>query len=66
MPLRRFPSGDSPPSRFSSTFSLDNSFLAVASLGLTFVILSGGIDLSVGGVVGLASVVLATLLEENT
>ena len=28
----------------------DNSFLGIAALGLTFVILSGGIDLSVGSV----------------
>jgi len=46
-------------------FFTDNSFLGIAALGLTFVILSGGIDLSVGGVVGLASVVIAMLLEEK-
>ncbi len=45
-------------------FFTDNSFLGVAAIGLTFVILSGGIDLSVGGVTGLTSVVLAVLLEE--
>jgi galactofuranose transport system permease protein len=45
-------------------FFRDNSFLGVAAIGLTFVILSGGIDLSVGAVVGLVSVVLALALEK--
>ena len=45
-------------------FFADNSFLGVAALGLTFVILSGGIDLSVGGVIGLVSIVLALALEK--
>jgi ribose/xylose/arabinose/galactoside ABC-type transport system permease subunit len=45
-------------------FFTDNSFLGIAALGLTFVILSGGIDLSVGGVLGLTSITLALLLEE--
>src|SRR4026208_1783901 len=42
----------------------DNSFLGIAALGLTFVILSGGIDLSVGAVIGLVSVLLALALEK--
>ena len=42
----------------------DNSFLGIAALGVTFVILSGGIDLSVGAVIGLASVLLALALEK--
>ena len=41
----------------------DNSFLGIAALGLTFVILSGGIDLSVGAVIGLVSVSLALSIE---
>src|SRR3954465_8067523 len=41
----------------------DNSFLGIAALGLTFVILSGGIDLSVGGVIGFVSVFLALAIE---
>jgi galactofuranose transport system permease protein len=45
-------------------FFSDNSFLGVAALGLTFVILSGGIDLSVGAVVGFVSVFLALALEK--
>ncbi len=46
-------------------FFSDNSFLGIAAIGMTFVILSGGIDLSVGGVIGLVSVVLAVLIEKN-
>jgi len=42
----------------------DNSFLGITALGLTFVILSGGIDLSVGAVIGLVSVFLALALEK--
>src|SRR5215208_7497372 len=41
----------------------DNAVLGVAAIGLTFVILSGGIDLSVGGVVGVVSILLALLIE---
>jgi ribose/xylose/arabinose/galactoside ABC-type transport system permease subunit len=46
-------------------FFYDNSFLGIAAIGMTFVILSGGIDLSVGGVVGLVSVLLAILMEKH-
>ena len=41
----------------------DNASLGLASIGMTFVILSGGIDLSVGAVVALASMLLAKMLE---
>jgi galactofuranose transport system permease protein len=44
-------------------FFTDNSFLGVAAIGLTFVILSGGIDLSVGAVIGCVSILAATLIE---
>ncbi|HMS54907.1 MAG TPA: sugar ABC transporter permease YjfF [Fimbriimonadaceae bacterium] len=37
----------------------DNAFLGVVAVGLTFVILTGGIDLSVGSMVGLASILIA-------
>ncbi|MBC7397783.1 MAG: sugar ABC transporter permease YjfF [Bdellovibrionales bacterium] len=43
----------------------DNAFLGIASLGLTFVILSGGIDLSVGAMIGLASITLSTLIQHH-
>jgi ribose transport system permease protein len=39
---------------------------AVIAAGMTFVIISGGIDLSVGSLVALAGVVLATLLQGGT
>jgi galactofuranose transport system permease protein len=45
-------------------FFADNSFLGIAAIGLTFVILSGGIDLSVGAVIGLVSVCLALAIEK--
>ncbi|HEY5320307.1 MAG TPA: galactofuranose ABC transporter, permease protein YjfF [Galbitalea sp.] len=42
---------------------VDNSFLIVLAVGMTFVVLTGGLDLSVGAVVGLTSVVAAVLLR---
>ena len=44
-------------------FLSDNAVLGVAAIGLTFVILSGGIDLSVGSVVGVVSIILAILVD---
>jgi ribose/xylose/arabinose/galactoside ABC-type transport system permease subunit len=41
----------------------DNAFLAIAAIGMTFVILSGGIDLSVGAVVALSGILCAVLIE---
>ncbi len=41
----------------------DNSFLGIVAVGMTFVILSGGIDLSVGAVVALAGISLARLVR---
>ncbi len=40
----------------------DNAFLGVVAVGLTFVILTGGIDLSVGSMVGLSSIMAAKLV----
>src|SRR5471032_2569889 len=40
----------------------DNAFLGVAAVGATFVILAGGIDLSVGAVVALTTISVAALL----
>ena len=40
---------------------VDNSFLLVAVVGMTFVILTGGIDLSVGSVVALSTLLCAEL-----
>lgn len=44
---------------------IDNAFLIIVAIGMTFVILSGGIDLSVGSVVALSTMVLATLVEHH-
>ncbi|WP_208587393.1 galactofuranose ABC transporter, permease protein YjfF [Gracilibacillus suaedae] len=43
---------------------IDNAFLIVIAVGMTFVILSGGIDLSVGSVIALTSMVAASLTME--
>jgi galactofuranose transport system permease protein len=43
---------------------IDNAFLLIVALGVTFVILSGGIDLSVGSVVALSTIILAALVEK--
>lgn len=40
----------------------DNAFLGIAAVGMTFVILSGGIDLSVGAVIGFTTVLIAVLV----
>lgn len=43
----------------------DNAFLGVAAIGATFVILSGGIDLSVGSVVAFTGILIAVLIEKG-
>lgn len=40
----------------------DNAFLGIAAVGMTLVIFSGGIDLSVGAVIGFTSIFTATLI----
>ena len=52
------------PQTFFNLF-IDNAFLLIASTGLTLVILSGGIDLSVGAVIALTSVAAAYLMEHT-
>ncbi|MDO9380784.1 MAG: galactofuranose ABC transporter, permease protein YjfF [Nocardioidaceae bacterium] len=42
---------------------IDNAFLIVLAVGMTFVILTGGIDLSVGSVVALSTMVAAAGLQ---
>jgi ribose/xylose/arabinose/galactoside ABC-type transport system permease subunit len=44
---------------------IDNTFLIVLAVGMTFVILTGGIDLSVGAVVALSMMVTATMLKSG-
>ncbi len=48
--------------RLMSNLLVDNSYLLVLAIGMTFVIITGGIDLSVGAVVALTGLVIATLL----
>jgi simple sugar transport system permease protein len=43
----------------------DNAFLGIAAVGMTFVILSGGIDLSIGSVIAFTGIFLAVLLENT-
>lgn len=49
--------------RVVCAFFADNAFLGVVAIGMTFVILSGGIDLSVGAVLGFATILIAALVE---
>ncbi|MDR1966786.1 MAG: sugar ABC transporter permease YjfF [Synergistaceae bacterium] len=58
---------------FSNFFSLrvfanlfiDNAFLGIVAVGMTFAILSGGIDLSVGSVVALTGIVMSKLITQH-
>jgi ribose transport system permease protein len=58
------------PDRFLSTYNLatvltQTVIVALGAVGMTFVIVSGGIDLSVGSTIALSSVVTAILLREG-
>jgi galactofuranose transport system permease protein len=52
------------PQVFLNLF-IDNAFLLVVAVGMTFVILTGGIDLSVGAVVAFTTVLLANLVQKH-
>ena len=43
----------------------DNATLGIAAVGMTLVILSGGIDLSVGSVLGFTTVFIAVLVQNG-
>ncbi len=43
----------------------DNAFLGIAAVGMTFVILSGGIDLSVGSMLAFTTILIATLVQNH-
>ena len=43
----------------------DNAFLGIVAVGMTFVIISGGIDLSVGSVIAFSGVFIAVLLRDT-
>ena len=49
--------------RVAGNLLTDNAFLGIAAVGMTFVIISGGIDLSVGSVIAFTSVLVAVLIR---
>ena len=59
--------------RFETFVTFDNfaiilqqtAVIAVAALGMTLIIISGGIDLSVGSIIALGTIVIARLLEQG-
>ena len=52
-------------SRVMVSLLTDNAVLGIAAVGMTLVIFSGGIDLSVGAVIGFTSIFTATLIEQR-
>lgn len=44
---------------------IDNAYLLIIAVGMTFVIISGGIDLSVGSMLGLATMIAASLVSKQ-
>jgi galactofuranose transport system permease protein len=52
------------PQAFFNLF-INNGFLLIVGIGMTFVILTGGIDLSVGGVLALITAASAALLKDG-
>lgn len=51
--------------RVAFNFLTDNAFLGIIAVGLTFVILTGGIDLSVGSMVGFSGILVAFLVDSK-
>lgn len=59
--------------RYTGFFSLqvlmnllvDNAFLLITAVGMSFVILSGGIDLSVGSIIALSTMISASLVQQQ-
>ena len=49
--------------RVLGNFLTDNAFIGITAVGMTFVIISGGIDLSVGAVIGFSGVLVAVLIN---
>jgi simple sugar transport system permease protein len=43
----------------------NNAYLMISAVGMTFVVLSGGIDLSVSGIVALVTVATAALIRDG-
>lgn len=44
----------------------DNAFIGIAAVGMTLVIISGGIDLSIGSVIAFSGVFIAVMLRETS
>jgi simple sugar transport system permease protein len=57
--------GDFITPRLISSLLLDNAYLIVLAVGMTFVIITGGIDLSVGAVVAFSGILGAQLLHSG-
>ncbi|SPJ22649.1 galactofuranose ABC transporter, permease protein YjfF [Palleronia abyssalis] len=51
--------------RVAGNLLTDNAYLGIVAVGMTLVILSGGIDLSVGSVIAFSGVFIAVLLRET-
>jgi ribose/xylose/arabinose/galactoside ABC-type transport system permease subunit len=51
--------------RVISNLFINNSYLIVLAVGMTFVIITGGIDLSVGAVVALSGITAASLFQSG-
>jgi ribose/xylose/arabinose/galactoside ABC-type transport system permease subunit len=51
--------------RVAGNLLTDNAYLGIAAVGMTLVILSGGIDLSVGSVIAFSGVFIAWLLRDT-
>ena len=52
--------------RVAGNLLTDNAYLGIVAVGMTVVILSGGIDLSVGSVIAFSGVFIAVVLRETT
>jgi len=52
------------PQNFLNLF-IDNSYLLILGVGMTFVIISGGIDLSVGSALAFSTMLSSSLLEKS-
>ncbi len=51
--------------RLISALLLDNAYLLILAVGMTFVILTGGIDLSVGSVMAFTGILCASLVSQG-
>lgn len=52
--------------RMAANIFADNAYLGIIAVGMTFVILTGGIDLSVGSVLAFTTILIASLVEGGT